>query len=157
MFMDYTKGIPTPPIFRKWAAAQTAGGTLYPNMFLLMISNPGVGKDQAINPMRDIWAAAGKFNLAPISMTGKGLLDQLADASSQKQLLDKQKNLWINYHSLLIAVPELGVIMPTHDLGFLSILNELFNCWPLFEERIRSRKEILRSCSLMYVLSTIMC
>lgn len=155
--MDYTTGIPAPAIFRKWAAVsaiagalerrawiQTAGGILFPNMFILMISNPGVGKDQAINPMRDIWAASGKFNLAPISMTGKGLLDQLADSSSQKQIIDKTKNQWINYHSLLIAVPELGVILPSHDLGFLSILNELFNCWPLFEERIRSRKEILR-------------
>lgn len=160
-FCDYTKHTPSPEIFRKWAAVSavagalerrvwihTAGGPIYPNMFIVLISPPGVGKDQAINPMRDLWAATGRLSIAPISMTNKGMIDQLADESSHKQyvVINDGKQEWVNYHSLLIAVPELGVMIDKYDLGYISALNDLFNCGPLFEEKQRhTRKgEILR-------------
>ncbi len=119
---------------------------MYPNMFILLIAPPGVGKDQAIMPMRELWASTGMFNIAPVSMTHKGLIDMLADPSSQKQFVDKNANppIWHSYHSLLLAVPELGVLLTEYNLGFLSALNELFNCWDLFEERIRSTGATLR-------------
>ena len=95
-------------------------------------------------PMRDLWASTGLFNLAPISMTNKGLLDELADAHTQKTIMDVKTNTWLNYHSLLLSVPELGVLIPEHDLSFMSILNELFNCNDIFDERIRTKGERLR-------------
>lgn len=149
--------MPSPEIFRRWAGVsgvagalerrcqiRTNGGVLYPNLFILFVAPPGVGKDQAINPMRELWAASGKFNIAPISMTHKGLIDQLAEESSHKSIIDPETNHYESYHSLLCAVPELGVLLPAHDLGFLSALNELYNCYDLFEERIRSKGEVLR-------------
>ena len=149
--------MPSPEIFRRWAAVsgvagalerrcqiRTNGGVLFPNLFVLFVAPPGVGKDQAINPMRELWAATGKFNIAPISMTHKGLIDQLAEESSHKSIIDPETNHYDSYHSLLCAVPELGVLIPSHDLGFLSALNELYNCYDLFEERIRSKGEVLR-------------
>jgi len=154
-FVEYTELKPTPLIFRKWAAVGAIAGALerrvwvrtnaaelYPNLFLVLVSPPGVGKDFAINPIVDLWSATGLFSIAPISMTHKGLIDELADEKSHKQFI--QNGQWINYHSLLAAVPELGVIIHGHDLAFMSALNELFNCRKLFEERIRSRDETLR-------------
>ena len=92
--------------------------------------------------MKDLWAATGKFNIAPISMTHKGLIDQLADETAHKNILSDGE--WLSYHSLLVAAPELGVFLPSHDLAFMSCLNELYNCWDLYEERTRMKGEVLR-------------
>ena len=154
-FLDFTAELSSPEIFRIWSGISTIAGALerrvwsvsnagvlYPNMFILLVANPGVGKDQAIDPGRDLWAATGKLKVAPVSMSHKGLLDELADPSSQKNYVDKTGE-WIKYHSLLIAVPELGVILPKHDLGQLSLFNELFECKNIFEERIRGAGVLL--------------
>lgn len=121
---------------------RTNAGDLYPNLFVLFVAPPGVGKDQALIPMRDVWASTGKLNISPISMTGKGMLEELAAPSAQRQYIEGGN--WINYHTLLIAVPELGVLLPSHDLGFLSILNELYGCNTVFEERLRKQEEKFR-------------
>ncbi len=126
---------------RAWI--QTNASKLYPNLFVLLVAPPGVGKDQVIVPMRELWAETGLFNIAPISMTHKGMIDQLADAQAHKQI-ENPEGGWLSYHSLLIAVPEFGVLIPSYDLGFLSALNELYNCWDLYEERTRMKGEVLR-------------
>ncbi len=107
---------------------------------MLLVGPPGVGKDQAVVPARELWAAAQQVNLAPICMTGKGLLDELADAQQQYV----ESGAWVNIHSLIIAVPEFGVLIPGYDLQFLSILNNLYDCPSIFEERLRKQDERLR-------------
>lgn len=151
-FVELYKERSTSELFLRWAAVsavagalerrvwvRTNAGDLYPNLFVLLVAPPGVGKDQALLPMRDVWASTGKLNISPISMTGKGLLEELAAPSASRQYIEGGN--WINYHTLLIAVPELGVLLPSHDLGFLSILNELYGCNTVFEERLRKQDE----------------
>lgn len=124
---------------RLWA--QLSGGKLYPNLYTMLVASPGVGKDQAINPAVNMMRKAGVFHVSPISVTGKGLLDALASAKAVKDF--KQGNELIKYHTMFVAVPEFGTLLDKHDLGFLSILNELYNCSPMFEEKLRTRKEDL--------------
>lgn len=120
---------------------QLSGGKLTPNLFVMLVANPGVGKDQAINPAVSLMRKAGIFHVSPISMTGKGLLDALM---SPKAVKDFKLGLdLVKYHTMFIAAPEFGTLMDKHDLGLLSILNELYNCSPVFEETLRSRKEDL--------------
>jgi hypothetical protein len=155
-FLEYTENLPSPERFRKWAAisaiagalerrcwVKTGAGELYPNMFVLLVAPPGVGKDFAINPARDLWAATQKLNIAPAAMTHKGLVDHLADSHVQQQYID-DKGRFVNYHSILVSVPELGVLIPSHDLAFLSTLNDLYNCGKVFAERSRSKGDILK-------------
>jgi len=155
-FLEYTDRRPTPRIFRLWAGLSCVAGALerrvwltttadrlYPNLFVLLVSPPGVGKDQAIAVARDFWSACGGLNVAPVAMSHKGLIDQLADDTSRKRIIDTTSGEIQFYHSLLVAVPELGVILPKHDLGFLSLLNELFSCYDVFEERIRGYGSLL--------------
>ena len=85
--------------------------------------------------------AAGVFNVSPISVTGKGMLDALAASKAVKDF--KLGPDTIKYHTMFVAVPEFGTLLDKHDLGFLSILNELYNCGPMFEESLRSRTEDL--------------
>lgn len=155
-FLEYTDNLPSPERFRKWSAisaiagaltrqvwVKTGAGKLYPNMFILLVAPPGVGKDFAINPARDLWAATKKLNIAPSAMTHKGLIDHLAESSVNTQQVDEQGK-FVNYHSLLLSVPELGVLVPGHDLAFLSSLNDLYNCGPVYEERSRTKGEPLQ-------------
>lgn len=155
-FFEFTAARPSPEIYRKWAGVaavagalerrcwiDTNAGRLFPNMFLLFVGAPGVGKDQVIIPVRKLWTKAKCFKVAPVSMSHKGMIDQLADDSSRKQVTDKYTGKIQFYHTLLAAVAELGVILPAHDLAYLSLLNELFHCYEVFQERIRGTGQLL--------------
>lgn len=154
-YCDYNSVANTAELFNKWTAltvvsaalerkvwANLTGGKLYPNLYTMLVAPPGIGKDQAINPAVNMMREAGGFSLAPISVTSKGLLDAVAAPSAIK---DFRMGLdLVRYHTMFVAVPEFGTLLEKHDLGFLSILNELYNCGPLFEEQLRSRQENLR-------------
>ena len=91
-FMTFTEGLPTPEIFRLWSGISTIAATLerrvwvatgrgviYPNLFVVLVAPPAVGKSVAIDQsIRAIQTATGlvakeytqgKLNLAPIDLT----------------------------------------------------------------------------------------
>lgn len=153
-FMDYTDGIPSPKIFRLWAAItcisgalerrvwlSTRGGFLFPNLFTLLVSAPGIGKDQSITPVFEIWSSVksainGKsaFHVAPKSVTKASLLDELEEATQKLMVKDEL----VEYNSLLVCAPEFGVFISAHDLEFLSVLNDIYNNPPNFRESRRT-------------------
>lgn len=156
-FLRYTEVQPSPEIYRRWSAIgaitgalerrtwiDTSANRLYPNMFVALVGPPGTGKDSSIVAAKDLLARTGMVNLAPISMSHKGMMDHLADETTHKTMLDLERNEWLSYHSLLCFVPEIGVLLPKYDLGYLSMLNELFQCYDIFEERIRQFGGVLR-------------
>lgn len=120
---------------------ETSAGIIYPNMYILLVGPPSTGKDQAIIPARKLWERTRSLNIAPISMTGKGMLDALADPKALRQFSAKEKKVFLTYQSLLVCVPEFGVLLPAYDLQFISILNELWACGDIFEERLRGSGE----------------
>ena len=155
-FESYARTAATPKEFLRWAGLatvsgalerrvwlRTSAGKLYPNLFILLVAAPGVGKDMAIIPARDLMAKAGRFSLAPPSMTHKGLVDQLADRDSSRSMITPDGS-WFHYHTMQLIVPEFGVIMPSNDLGLLSTVNDLYNCPNLYSERIRMKGEEMR-------------
>lgn len=46
-----------------------------------------------------------------------------------------------DYHSLLIPSTEFGVLVPSHDLEFLNVLNKLFDNEPYYREERRTMKD----------------
>lgn len=152
-FLDYSDDAATPEIFRLWAGIAgisaalerrcwitTVSGKIFPNLFILLTSPPGVGKDQAIGRIRDILAAVNAIRLSPISMTGKGLVDTLAEGSGSRTMtINGMPEL---YSPLTIIIPELGTLLASYDNTLLSIINELYNCNPVFNEKIRSKDYI---------------
>lgn len=112
-------------------------------MFLFFVANPGVGKDQAIVPVRELMEDSGVVNLSPTSMTGKGMLDTLADPSIMRDFTDPETKAKVFFQSLTICVPEFGTLLSKHDLEFLSIINDAYNCGSQIRERLRSQKEDL--------------
>ncbi len=146
-FLDYTAGLPSPRIFRLWSALSCVSGALerrcwtrvsnsvlYPNLFVLLVGPPGVGKSMAINEVHDLWAAVGDFNVAPTSLTKAAFIDQLC---SQQKLIELKGKTAL-YNSILIPAPEFGTLVTAHDTVFLNTLNDIYDCRLLYEERTRS-------------------
>lgn len=137
-FMAYTEGIPSPELFRLWSAisaiagalerriwVETGRGQLYPNLYVLLVAPPGVGKDQAISRVEDLWYATKRLFVAPDSVTSASLLDSLAEADRKIVI---NGHLAFEYHSLVVPAAEFGVLVPAHDTEFLSRLNKIFDC-----------------------------
>lgn len=151
-FVEMTEGRPSPEIFRKWAAITTLSGALekrvwtrmkagnqYANLYTMLVAPPGIGKSQAINPAESILKATKKFKIAPNSVTSASFIDALGRAN-QAYIVNPTQRL--EYHHLFVFAAELGVFLNAYDLGFLSIINELFDHKDTYrEERRHSLKE----------------
>ena len=130
-FMDYTKGAPTADIYRLWSAITCVAGALerrvwtstlqepiYPNLYVLLVGNPGAGKTPAIGPVRRLWRSNPKLTIAADSMTKAGFVDAL-DASAKKVPMGGQ---FIEYSALCVAADEFGMFMSAYDNDFVSAL-----------------------------------
>jgi hypothetical protein len=150
-FISETEGLPTPPIFRRWAAITTLGGALerrvwaetamsrvYANLFVLLVSPPGVGKSVAMTYVRDMVDKTRKLKVAPDDVTKANLVDKVAAATTSHVYSAVDM---LQYHSLQIIVDELGVLLSSHDLSFLSVMNALYDNRAYYSEGRRSRSE----------------
>lgn len=147
LFLEYTDGIPSPEIFRKWAAIATVSGALerrvwiisagkqvFPNLYVLLVAPPGIGKSQGIEHVDQFWRECNELHIAPHDVTKAALIDRLAKASRKMVLGDADL---VEYNSLLVAADEFGVLVPSHDTEFLSTLNRIFDNPPLHQQERR--------------------
>lgn len=154
-FLDHTSGIPSPPIFRLWTGICTIAGALerrvwvrlagkpvFPNIYSLLVGVPATGKSQAIEHATELWHNLTDLHMAPHDVTKSSLVDKLNKAS-RKLVLPQQGGgtTLLEYNSLLVAADEFGVLMPSHDLEFLSTLNRIYDNPPNHRQERRSLKE----------------
>ena len=146
-YMDFTEGMPSPEIFRLWAAigavaaalerrvwVETAEGEVYPHLYTLLVANPGIGKSIAIGPVERLWYDTQKLHVAPHSVTKAALVDALATANT-KRLMGQEL---VEYHSLAVPAGEFGVLVPAHDLEFMSVINSIYDAGPVYREQRRT-------------------
>lgn len=146
-YLDYTAEVSSPRIFRLWAGIaavagamerrcwlETRQGAIYPNLFILLVSSPGIGKTEAIKVTEKFWYASKKLIVAPKSLTKAALVDALKESL---QTIVTSKGLPYEYHSLLVPSSEFGVLVPAHDMEFLSVLNDIYDNPPTYREKRR--------------------
>jgi len=155
-FVEYTDGLPTPLEFRQWAAISTLASLLerrvwvtsarqpvYPNLYTLLVGPPGVGKSKAISTMQDVirqlTLPGRQLHIAPDDMTPASLIDNLAKAGTRLVMSDKEL---FEYHTLSIGASEISVLLPQHDMQFISKLIHFYDSpdHP-FEESRRGTRE----------------
>lgn len=147
-WLEYTKHFPTTERFNLWCSLAAIGGglqrrcwmisagrQLFPNTFILLVSPPGVGKTDAIRTVRDVWSHYINLPVAPMSMTGKGIVDELASEKSIQTVTVEGEQY--KFSSLLMPVAELGTLIQEYDITQISILNELYDCNIKYDERTR--------------------
>lgn len=115
---------------------ESAAGALYPNLYIMLTSPPGVGKSQILNHLRRLWMGVGDLKVAPDSMTKAAMVDILRNSGKSFSVSPQQILI---YHPLQIIAPEFGILLAAQDLSFLAHLNGLFDGMDEFDEKRRSR------------------
>ena len=160
---EYAKYLPAPANFKRWGGLFLISAALsrrtwvttdptfpplFPNLFILLVGPPGCGKDIVINKVAKLINAAHEgmqqgngFRMAGRSISAKGIIDLMAEDDSCFSYRAKVngKTGKVEFHSVLVCVPELGTLLPVYNTQLVSFLNELYNCNEMFEEQIRGR------------------
>ena len=155
-FLEYTDQKGSPRVFRKWAAITAVGGALerrvlmendlgevYPNLYVMLVAPPGVGKSQAIDPVRELWRSVNPgdpnraLKVSGDDMTKAGLLDEFEN--SPKKFAQRSPERMDEYRSILIAAGEFSTLLSQMDQGFMASLTKLWDGPPEFKESKRSR------------------
>lgn len=153
-FLASTDGITSPPLFRKWAAISAIAGALerkvwikslsaklYPNMYVVLVAPPGVGKTEVTWRIRSMWENLEEHKIAATSVTKASLIDELADAN-RRVMTGVPTNPVDTFNSLLLCVNELGVLIPAYENEFMNTLTDLWDCKHYSERKRTSKLEI---------------
>lgn len=175
-FCTYTENINSPAIFRKWTAiytiaaslerkvwTKTLGSIAYPNLYVILVSNPGVGKSEAVHRASIMLESLEEHHIAASSLTKAALIDNLKESGRrvfQKSILEPP----LSFHSLSILSTELGVLIPQYDMEFMAALTDLWDCKSYSEmRRTKSTNfkidnvqlNMLAGCTPAYLMTTL--
>jgi hypothetical protein len=173
-FLQLTENTSSPSIFRKWAAistiagalerkvwVRTLGSNLYPNMYVVLVAPPGVGKTEVTWRVRKLWESLEDHFIAATSVTKASLIDELNDAN-RRWITGVIENPVEHFNSLLLCINELGVLLPSYENEFMNTLTDLWDCKHYSERRRVSKIEIdidkpqlnlLAACTPSYLMN----
>jgi hypothetical protein len=150
-FEEYTIYTGSPARLRRWAGiaclagaleqrvwVHTKNSPLYPNLYTILVAPPGIGKSDAIKPVRKFWELLKDHKIAASSVSKASLIDELAD--SQRVLIHPGRNPpTTEFHSLKVLASELTVFIPDYATDFMSLMTNIYDTEP-FVERKRTAK-----------------
>jgi hypothetical protein len=144
-----TESTSSPLIFRRWAAIMAVSGALerkvytwsrrsrlYPNLYVMLIGPPAVGKTAAIDVVRHIWRQNKDIKVAASNISSAALIDELKD-SFRSIVRPQELEPTLSFNSLAIASNELQVFLKAYESDFIGLLTEIYDCKDNFEERKR--------------------
>lgn len=150
-FLTYSDVFSSPRLFRKWAAisviaatierklwSRTKGSNLYPNLYVVLVGPPGVGKSAILSPVERLLRSVPDLHVSPSSVTSASLIDTLADAK-RKIIRPNDIPNYVEFHYLATIASEMGVFLPMYDPQFMNTLTKLYDGED-YEERRRGNK-----------------
>ena len=150
-FVDFTAGTGSPERLRLWAAIScvagvlerkrwvfTAGSNLYPNLYVVFVAPPGVGKSKVLEIVRRFWSKIEGQKIAHASVTKASLIDELCDAERIVTVPTMVPPTY-QFNSLKVLSSELGVLLPDYANEFMNTLTHLYDGDP-YSERRRTNK-----------------
>lgn len=151
-FVSFGQPFNTPDIFLEWGAiwqlataigrqagTKLRGQLLTPNMFIALLAGPGAGKSQAVSAIRQIMLPACNISLIPASVTRAGLQDYMQENLQKRTAPDG--SLLLSNECIALS-EEMQGILPEHDIGHLTLYNELYDVRSVYKARTRSSGEI---------------
>lgn len=111
--------------------------SLYPNLYILLVGGPGIGKTDAIRNVFHFWDYLPDIHVAPSSVSRASLADALNAA--ERNILRPQDGTFTKFNSLNAAVAEFGTFITAYEGEFMSTLNDLWDCLK-YTERKRHMK-----------------
>ena len=151
-FIRFGQPFNTPDLFLEWGAiwqlttaigrqagTPIRGQFLTPNMFIALLAGPGAGKSQAVSAIRQIILPACNISLIPASVTRAGLQDYMQENVQKRTGPDGA--LLLSNECIALS-EEMQGILPEHDIGHLTLYNELYDVRSVYKARTRSSGEI---------------
>jgi hypothetical protein len=153
-FEEYTIYTGSPARLRRWAGiaclagaleqrvwVHTKNSPLYPNLYTILVAPPGIGKSDAIKPVRKFWELLTDHKIAASSVSKASLIDELAD--SQRVLIHPGRNPpTTEFHSLKVLASELTVFIPDYATDFMSLMTNIYDTEPFMERKRTARLKI---------------
>lgn len=142
---------------------RTLGSNLYPNVYIILVGPPGVGKTEVTWRVRDFWKGMEDHFVASTSVTKASLIDELA-AANRRWITHAGDNPVEHFNSLLLCINELGVLIPAYENEFMNVLTDLWDCKDYSEKRRTSKIEhdikktqlnLLAACTPAYLMQTL--
>jgi hypothetical protein len=118
------------------------GKELYPNLYLLLVGEPGLGKSEVLAPVEEFLRALPDFHVSPSSVTTASLAD--AVAGSKRHVVQPQLSppLHMEFNALTAVASEFGVFLPIYEPSFMNMLTKMFD-GEYYSEARRGIKEKL--------------
>lgn len=150
-FEQLTEHTGSPARLRRWAGISciagalerktwvfTNGSNLYPNLYIILVAPPGVGKSDSFKALREFWLKLKDHKIAASSVSKASLIDELNDA--RRCLIHPGRTPpTIEFNSLKVIASELTVFIPEFATEFMSVLTNIYDSEP-FHERKRTAK-----------------
>lgn len=164
-FISYTSNLPSPELFRKWAAisciagalerkvwVQAMGSALFPTMYIILVAPPGVGKTVVTSLVGKLWKEIPDHHVAASSVTKAALIDDLKDA--ERTIIRPQDTpSQVTFNSLKIASNELGVLIPSYENDFMNVLTDIYDGHGYSERRRTNDKQFALDAPQINLLS----
>lgn len=156
-FIEYTEGIKSPRIFRRWAGASAIAAALqrcsytllgqqrlFPNLYIVLVSYPGVGKSNAIRHSREIARKVPDIHLAPNRLTPRAFYNEIELCKSEpiRSTSLTTDPLGYTHHSLTAMIDELSVFIRPRSTEFMADLCDAYDCPDPFEHKTSTQGEI---------------
>lgn len=138
-FMQYTDGLPSPELFRRWCAISAIAGALerrvwmtsvygktFAGTYTILVGPPGVGKTVVTSIVQKFWKELPGQHVSSSNITKAAMIDELHNAAREFTPAGKNQET-IKYHSLKIASNELGVLLPAYENEFMSTLTDIYD------------------------------
>ncbi len=114
---------------------------LYPNLYVMIVGHPGMGKTNAIVIAKTLLMKLAEFHLAPVSLTWASLVDALVEAKRYIiRPMDIEKE--IKYNSMFICADELGAFIHKYDDEMTKGLSAMYDPTPYSQNRRTSSIKI---------------
>src|SRR5262249_8857823 len=113
---------------------RSRGGQLYPNLYVVLVGTPGVGKSVIISYCERLLRQVPDIFVAPSSVTSASLVDTMQLA--QRKIL---RPVFSQFNSVQVLSSEFQNFLPSYEAAFMGIMTKLYDC-ELYEERRRTGK-----------------
>jgi len=137
----YSSGNEAPPIYHKWAGISTLSSllsrrvwvsqgffTVYPNLYILFVGNPGNGKSTAMKISRDLVRQFPKTApIAPASITREALTKDMGDEDGEHRLKYTLGKKVVSYTHMSVFANELVTLLGVNPIGMVEFLTDIWD------------------------------
>lgn len=127
---------------------ETGAGIIFPNLFIMLLARPGVGKSLIANPVKALWDDTLLLRVGSQTTTSAAVIDQIKRAKTERRIGG------IDYNSscLLFASSEFGSLTSSYDQALFSRLSDIYDGRPDFKSETRGGGEIILENPLIHLL-----